>query len=80
MKTIYVVTTSRRPLSERARGLVCVAIAWLLLAGAVLGHTLILLVSAIDALLAATFGTRRIGYISGRLCDAVRETWKESHD
>lgn len=50
---------------------------WLLLALALLGHTVILFVGAVDALFTAAIGTRRVGLLARQLSGAVRETWRE---
>ncbi|GAA4221631.1 hypothetical protein FHR32_005161 [Streptosporangium album] len=77
MRTVYVITEARHPLRQRARNALATLIMWVLVALAVVGHTIALLAGAVDALITAAIGTRRIGYISGQLRDAVRETWKE---
>lgn len=74
MRTVYVVTNLRRPLHERIRDLALTVLAWLLLALAVLGHVVGLLLGALDALLAARLGTRRLAYICRLLRQALRDT------
>lgn len=73
MKTIYVVTDTRTRPSFR-RVLAAVA-ALTLLAGAVLGHTVVQLLGAADALLAAVLGLRRTRCFGG-IATAVRQTWE----
>ena len=80
MRTVYVVTDARRPLRQRARNALASVIFGLLVALAVLGHTIALIAGAIDALITAAIGTRRISYISGQLRDAARETWEEDRE
>lgn len=75
MRTVYVITDApARPLRDRARDLALTVIAWLLLALAALGQALGLLIGALDALIAARLGTRRLTYIIGLLRQAIRES------
>jgi hypothetical protein len=80
VRTVYVVTEARHPLRQRARNLLAAVITWLLLTLAIIGHTIALIAGAIDALITAAIGTRRISYISGQLRDAVRETGEEDRE
>lgn len=49
----------------------------ILLVLAVFGHVLVLLFSALDALVTAFIGIPRLSYSSGRFVRVVAKTWKE---
>jgi hypothetical protein len=61
-----------------ARILAYAAVARVTVALTLTGHVVVLLITATDALITARIGTRRIGFISGQLRDAVRESWEDS--
>ncbi|MFC3983195.1 hypothetical protein [Streptosporangium jomthongense] len=74
-RVVYVITDAPpRPLHERVRDLCLSVLAWLLMALAVLGQALGLLIGALDALIAARLGTRRIAYLARLLCQAIRDS------
>ncbi|MBG0819867.1 hypothetical protein HS048_03785 [Planomonospora sp. ID91781] len=78
MRTVYVITDApRRPWRRRARALASAVVAAVLLALAVLGTALVLLIGALDALIAAALGTRRLAYICRLLRQAIRPDRKE---
>lgn len=78
MKVVYVVTDAPpRPLRERAWDLTLTALAWLLLALAALGHVLTVTAGALDALITAAAGTRRLAYVFRLLCQAIRDSRKD---
>lgn len=75
MRTVYVITDApARPLRDRAGDLALTVITWLLLALAALGQALGLLIGALDALITARLGTRRMAYVLGLLRQVFRES------
>lgn len=74
MRTVYI---DRRGLRRHARDLVATAVAAAITALAMLGHVVVLLLGAADALLTSLIGVPRIAYGSRRFVEVVRETWKE---
>ncbi|TQS29103.1 hypothetical protein [Microbispora sp. KK1-11] len=76
MRTVYVVTTAPSSRAQRARFLALVALARIVIWLAFLGHLVTLAVGALDALITAAIGTRRVGFLSHQLADAARETWE----
>ncbi|MGW4641783.1 hypothetical protein ACWEN6_24915 [Sphaerisporangium sp. NPDC004334] len=75
MRTVYVVTDAPRARPVRARLLAALAV--LLLALAYLGHVVVLAAGAVDALLAAALGTRRISVLSRQFAHVARDTWRD---
>ncbi|MDF5758182.1 hypothetical protein, partial [Spongiactinospora sp. TRM90649] len=59
----------------RVRRAVQVALAALMLAMVLLGHVALLTLGALDALVAAAIGTRRIGRIAWELATVIRTTY-----
>jgi hypothetical protein len=76
MKTTHIYV-DRRGLRRRARRLLADAAIGLVVALAMLGHVLVLLLGAADALATSVLGVPRIAYGSRRFVEVVRETWKE---
>jgi hypothetical protein len=76
MRTVYVVTTAPSSRAQRARFLALVVLARIVIWLAFVGHLVMLAVSALDALLTAAAGTRRVAFLSRQLADAARETWR----
>ena len=74
MKTVYI---DRRGLRRHARDLAATALAATITALTMLGHVLVLLLGAADALLTSLIGVPRISYGSRRFVQVVRETWEE---
>lgn len=77
MRRVYVVTDAPRR-SRPVRARLLVALAWLLLALAYLGHIAALLLGAVDALVTSAIGTRRIALLSRQLADVARRTWEKN--
>lgn len=67
----------RDALLEQARVLAFRAAVGVLLALALLGHTLVLLAGAADALLTAYLGVPRLSSATRRFVEVVRDTWEE---
>lgn len=67
----------RRELLQHARMLTFRACVGLLLVLAILGHVIVLLCGALDALVTAFLGVPRLSYGSRRFVQVVRETWEE---
>jgi Na+-driven multidrug efflux pump len=59
-----------------ARTLIFRACVGMLLALAILGHVIVLLLGALDALLAAFFGVPRLSHGTRQFVQVVRETWQ----
>lgn len=66
----------RRALLREARALVFRACVGLVLALAILGHVLVLLLGALDALVTAYIGVPRLSRSTRRFVEVVRETWE----
>ncbi|MDF5758637.1 hypothetical protein, partial [Spongiactinospora sp. TRM90649] len=62
-------------MKARIRRALQVALAALMLAMALLGHTALLLLGAADAYVTAVIGTRRIGRIAWELATVIRTTY-----
>jgi hypothetical protein len=77
MRATRVTYIDRRGLRARARQLVNEAIARFMLALAILGHVIVLLAGALDALVTSLVGIPRISYGTRKFVEVVRETWKE---
>jgi len=69
--------THRRKLLRQARALTYRACVGLLLALAIAGHVIVLLLGALDAFVTAFLGMPRLSYGSRRFVQVVRETWEE---
>ncbi|SDJ93504.1 hypothetical protein [Nonomuraea jiangxiensis] len=67
----------RRALLLVARVLVFRAAVGLVLVLAILGHVLVLLLGALDALVTAWLGLPRLSRFSRQFVEVVRETWRE---
>lgn len=76
MPTVHLVTTAPRPRRWPLRAYLLAAVALLMLALAFVGHLAALALGAVDALLTAAIGTRRIALLSRQLAGVARDTWK----
>lgn len=74
MRTVYVVTTAP---GARVRAVVFLIVARFVVVLAWLGHILVLVVGAVEALIAARLGVPRLAYVARRLAWVARETWEE---
>ncbi|MBF8187297.1 hypothetical protein ITP53_16470 [Nonomuraea sp. K274] len=74
MKTTYI---DRRALLLQARVLTFRAAVGLVLALAIIGHVVVLLLGALDALVTAWVGVPRLSASTRRFVQVVRETWEE---
>jgi hypothetical protein len=75
VRTVYVITDApRRPWRARARSLASAVVAAVLVALAALGTALVLLIGALDALISAAIGTRRLAYICRLLRQAIHHS------
>ncbi|MFI7618024.1 hypothetical protein ACIBP6_43075 [Nonomuraea terrae] len=70
------VHVDRRALLQHARLLTLRAAVGLVLMMAILGHVLVLLLGALDALLTAWLGVPRLSSTTRRFVQVVRETWE----
>jgi hypothetical protein len=61
---------------DMVRALIFRACVGMLLALAILGHVIVLLFGALDALLAAFLGVPRISHGTRQFVQVVRETWQ----
>lgn len=68
----------RRALLHLARTLAYRACVGLVLVLAILGHVLVLLLGALDALVTAFVGVPRLARTTRQFVQVVRETWEES--
>lgn len=73
MRTVYI---DRRALLQQARVLAFRACVGLVLVLAILGHVLVLLLGALDALVTAFLGVPRLSRGTRRFVEVVRETWE----
>ncbi|MEV0968534.1 hypothetical protein [Microtetraspora glauca] len=76
MRTVYVVTTVGTWRAE-VRRLVLTALGPLLLALAVLGHLLVLVLGAADALVMAAIGVPRLAWCARPIVEEARAQWRE---
>lgn len=67
----------RDELLQQAQALAFRAAVGVLLALALLGHVLVLLLGAADALLSAYLGVPRLSSATRRFVEVVRDTWEE---
>lgn len=74
MRTVYI---DRRGLRRHARDLLAVAVAAFITALAALGHMVVLLAGALDALVTSLIGVPRISYGTRRFVEVVRDTWED---
>lgn len=74
MRTIYI---DRRELRRQARALTFRAAVGTVLALAIAGHVVVLLLGALDAYVTSLIGVPRLSYASRRFVQVVRETWEE---
>ncbi|MFG1826715.1 hypothetical protein ACGFIJ_29905 [Microbispora bryophytorum] len=77
MRTVYVTTSAPVSRAQRARFLTLLVLARIVIWLAMLGHVLLLLLGALDALITAAIGTRRMAFLSRQFADVARRTWKE---
>ncbi|TMR95599.1 hypothetical protein [Nonomuraea basaltis] len=73
MRTVYM---DRRALLRQARYLTFRAAVGVLLALAILGHVLVLLLGAADALLTAFLGVPPLSSSTRRFVEVVKDTWE----
>jgi hypothetical protein len=74
----YVITDAPRPRTWPVRAYLLAAVALLMLALAFVGHVAALVLGALDALVTAAIGTRRIALLSRQLANVARDTWEAS--
>lgn len=74
-RTVYVVTTARRPWARVVRHTAWLILARLVITLAWIGHAIAQAAGAADAVLAALLGIPRLAVIVGRVRSALYATW-----
>lgn len=76
MRTVYVVTTAPTTRPERARYLMLLFLARIVIWLMVTGHVVVQLLGAADAIATAVLGIPRLAVLGRRFAAAVQQTWE----
>lgn len=76
IRTVYVVTTMRGARARAARQFAVLLAARIVYLLALLGHTVVIVLGAADAIVSARLGTPRLAVRLRRFRAALRETWE----